>query len=136
MILKRKNINWSTVAFGIAILLLQTPFLPDTIQFQTHSVTTLGEVVKLNAGGFHPEVKFTTQTGEQISFAGSSTYRTDIGDRLEVRYLTNEPRLARLNQIGDIWAIEIFISAFAAIFIIGGVFGMRLRANWRGSNGA
>jgi hypothetical protein len=130
----RKKPNWLTVAFGAVMLLLQAPFLPESIQYQFFSVSAVGEVVRLNAGGFHPEVAFVTKSGERVSFAGSSAYRTEIGDRLEVHYREDEPRLARLNQIRDIWALEIFFTAFGSIFIVGGLFGMRLRTKWRDSN--
>lgn len=129
MKIKRPKPNWHTVAGGVAVLLLQTPFIPSAYEFQTQSVTAIGEVVRLNAGGFHPEVVFTTQSGERISIAGSSSYPTDVGDRIEVRYMPDTPKLAKINQIENIWGIEIYITAFSAIFIIGGLFGMRAYLN-------
>jgi hypothetical protein len=132
----RKRPNWLTVAVGILMLLLQAPFLPESIQYQFYSASAWGEVVRLNAGGFHPEVVFTTQAGERISFAGSSTFRTEVGDRLEVRYRPEEPRMAHLNQLRDIWAMELFFTGFGGILIIGGLFGMRLRMKGQGPDDA
>lgn len=129
MKIKRRKPNWSTFAAGIAILLSQIPFIPSAYEFQTKSITAVGEVVRLNAGGFHPEVVFTTQNGERISIAGSSSYSTEVGDRIEVRYMPDTPKLAKINQIENIWGIEIYITAFSAIFIIGGLFGMRTYMN-------
>lgn len=130
----RKRINWDTVIFGSAFFLLQVPFLPSTIEFRLFSIVTVGEVVKLNAGGFHPEIEFTTRDGERVSFAGSTTTRAEVGDRIEVRYRLDTPRLAEVNNLFSIWGFNIFLTVFSAIFVVGGLFGMQLRENWRGGS--
>ncbi|WP_162069039.1 MULTISPECIES: DUF3592 domain-containing protein [Burkholderiaceae] len=121
----RSKINWDTVIMGCAVFALQLPFLPSTLEFRLYSVVTWGTVVKLNAGGFHPEIEFTTSDGRRSSFAGSTTYRTEVGDRVEIRYRTTPYIEARVNNELSIWGMHTFITAFSAVFIIGGLYGMR-----------
>lgn len=131
----RKRINWDTVIFGSVIFALQLLFLPSTIEFRLLSIVAIGEVVKLNAGGFHPEIEFTTRDGKKVSFAGSTTNRTEVGDRIEVRYRIDEPRHAEVNQIFSLYGLH-FVPAFIGlVFMIGGMFGMKPDEGKRSTTG-
>jgi len=130
----RAKINWDAVIIGCAIFALQLPFLPSTLEFRLYSVVTWGEVVKLNAGGFHPEIEFTTNDGRRMSFPGSTTVRTEVGDRIEVRYRPSEPRDAMVNNVFSVWGTHVYITGFSLIFIIGGLYGMKPSSRGRGAD--
>ncbi|SAK54356.1 hypothetical protein AWB80_01977 [Caballeronia pedi] len=130
----RSKINWDAIFVGCFCFVLQLPFLPSTLEFRLYSVVTYGTVVKLNAGGFHPEIEFTTSDGERVSFAGSTTVHTEVGDRVEIRYRLKDPYGAEVNNELSVWGIHTFLTAMAALFIIGGLYGMPLSRNWRGGS--
>ncbi|WP_160174700.1 DUF3592 domain-containing protein [Caballeronia grimmiae] len=88
-----------SVFLGACVIAIAAQFTWFDIDFYLHSTVALGEVTKLNHGGYHPQIVFTTDTGERISFPGSSTYPVEVGDRLEVRYLRSTPhRGPKVNQ--------------------------------------
>ncbi|CAH2776046.1 MAG: hypothetical protein CPDRYMAC_0730 [uncultured Paraburkholderia sp.] len=99
MKLDPKRIEWVSVFIGICVIAIVSPFMWLDVNFYVHSTVTTGEVTKLNHGAYHPQVTFTTDTGERISFLGSSAYPVDVGNPLEVRYIRSAPHTGpRVNQ--------------------------------------
>ncbi|KAF1029172.1 MAG: hypothetical protein GAK40_00622 [Burkholderia plantarii] len=77
-----------------------------------HAATIVpGTVVKLNAGGSHPEIAFVTTAGERVSYAqGGWIWGMKVGDAVRVRYLPEAPSItARLDRIGATWASTLFL---------------------------
>lgn len=125
-----KRVEWVSVFIGLCILASFCPFLWLDVEFYFQSAVTVGEVTRLNHGAYHPEVAFTTSTGERISFPGSSTYPVEIGDRLEIRYLRSTPRTgAKVNQTFNLFA---FLPVLVGLGIV--VAGLRGKLVFFGSN--
>ncbi|MDR5762537.1 DUF3592 domain-containing protein [Caballeronia sp. LZ035] len=121
---RKKKTNWDSVMIGVVLFLPQLWVLPSTIEFQKKSIVTTGEVVRLNAGRFHPEVAFVTRDGEKRSFAGSTLQATEIGDQVEVRYTRDKPWDAQMNEVFSLWGLHIFWTAVTAGFVVFGIFGV------------
>jgi hypothetical protein len=114
-----KRIEWLTVLIGIGMLSIFGQFSYLELNFYVESTVTPGEVVKLNHGGYHPQVAFTTVTGERITFPGSTTYPVEVGDRLDVRYTSSDPHAGvrvdqRSNLIWDIAPLMLALSVIVA----------------------
>ena len=123
--LDSKRIDWFTVSVGILVLVFAATLAWIQLDFYVRSTVTLGEVTKLNAGGYHPQVEFTTEKGERISFPGSSSYPVEVGDRLEVRYLPSDPRAQpKVNQSSNL--LDFLPAVFGMVFVIAGLMGKSL----------
>ncbi|MCL4662501.1 DUF3592 domain-containing protein [Burkholderia multivorans] len=63
-------------------------------------------MVKLNAGGYHPEIEFVTKSGEHFSYpqGGILIAAMKVGQDVEVRYLPEQPiPTATVNTFRAIW---------------------------------
>lgn len=131
MRLEIKRINWLTIGIAVTILLSFGQFSLSNIRFFLRSTVTSGVVVKLNHGGYHPQVIFTTDKGERISFPGSSSYPVEIGDRLEVRYERSQPlKTAILNQKTQMFGGDVLMLVIVCTFTILGLRGKSLFDRW------
>ena len=94
-----KRFDWLTIGIGVAILAIVVQSAWLDVRFYLNSRVAIGEVVRLNHGGHHPQVEFNTADGQTIRFPAGSAHPVDVGDRLEVRYLPGNPRAGvRLNE--------------------------------------
>ncbi len=82
-----------------------------------------GTVVSLLAGGSHPDIEFTTSSGQKISYAqGGWIFGYRPGDRVRVLYDPLNPAgTACLESIGALWFAPLFLSTLGLFFLIGGV---------------
>ena len=116
--------DWLSVVCGIALFAIAGQLGSMRIDFYLHSTVTVGEVVKLNHGGYHPQVTFTASDGQRLSFAGSSTYPVEAGDRLEVRYRRDRPvGTAVLNQFQNIFDFALIPAIVGLVFVVMGMMG-------------
>ncbi|BCQ27820.1 DUF3592 domain-containing protein (plasmid) [Caballeronia sp. NK8] len=121
----KRRINWFSIFIGAVVLSFAVESEWYNLKFYARSTVTLGEVMELNAGRFHPRVEFMTDKGERLSFAGSSEYPVQVGDRLEVRYLRSDPHIGPVvNQMPNLFD---FLPAVIGIaFMIAGLLGVSL----------
>nr|WP_244849614.1 DUF3592 domain-containing protein [Caballeronia sp. SL2Y3] len=109
---------------------IQLSFLPNTIEFVRVSKVAFAEVVKLNAGGKHPEVAFTTSDGQRISVPTSSWFHSvDVGDKVEIRYDPRQPGNATMNTLFGVWSLHLFCGVPAMVLILSGLLGFP-RQGW------
>ncbi|MBR7992003.1 DUF3592 domain-containing protein [Burkholderia cenocepacia] len=137
-----QHIEWR-IAKGIVFTIVGTCMLigtalyaQSTREFLRTSVVVPGRVVKLNAGPHHPEITFTTLTGEQVEYAQGGAVSVEDGAMVEVRYAPNAPRTtARMNTFGAIWGDVLAFGVMGAVFFVGGVgqlrSGVRMWRSWR-----
>ncbi|MDR5838847.1 DUF3592 domain-containing protein [Caballeronia sp. LZ034LL] len=119
------RIDWVTVFLGVCLIAIFGQFTWMDIDFYLESTVTVGEVVKLNHGGYHPEVSFTTDKGVTVTFPGSSTYPVEVGDRLEVRYLRSAPGMQpKVNQTLNLF--DFMPLLFGVVVVISGLMGKSL----------
>ncbi|MDR5783636.1 DUF3592 domain-containing protein [Caballeronia sp. LZ065] len=131
---QKKKTNWDSVVIGVVLFLPQLWILPSTIEFQKKSIVTTGEVVRLNAGRFHPEVAFVTRDGEKRSFSGSTAQATEVGDRVEVRYRPANPSDAEMNELFSLWGLHIIWTGVTGAIVILGFLGVAPDSRRRAKN--
>lgn len=120
-----KRFNWFTIFAGVMVLIFAASLGWIQFDFYLHSTVTVGEVTKLNAGGYHPRVTFTTDKGEQVSFPGSSSHAVEVGDRVEVRYMRTQPLgTAQINQAANL--IDFMPAVVGIALVIAGLMGKSL----------
>lgn len=80
-------------------------------RFVAHSEVARGRVSRLNAGGSHPQITFTTLRGETISFPqGGLIAGYKPSDEVRVRYRAADPRLsACIESFGALWSAPIML---------------------------
>ncbi|MCW0082678.1 DUF3592 domain-containing protein [Burkholderia pseudomallei] len=107
---------------GIALIVTMLTY-QDTSNFLQTSSTALGKVVALNHGSSHPEIEFTTESGEKISYPqGGFIFGMSVGDVVRVRYLTVSPRpTARIDRFGSIWFWTLTAGMFSVVFLTIGI---------------
>jgi hypothetical protein len=93
------------IAIGIGLLVVAAFTARSNWEFLQTSIIVPGEVVRLNAGGSHPQIEFLTKAGEHISYPqGGMIYGMKVGDRVNVRYLPDTPsQSATVDKFGAVW---------------------------------
>jgi Protein of unknown function (DUF3592) len=79
-----------------------------------------GIVTKLNAGGAHPEIEFTTPDGQTVSYPqGGMIGGYEPGQHVRVLYLRDNPKLdPTLDVIGARYAFACFTGLMTAIGLV------------------
>jgi preprotein translocase subunit SecF len=68
---------------------------------------------------YAPRVRFTTADGQQVVFVSdtaSNPPEHEEGDRIDVRYRTNDPKDAVVDSVTGIWLGEIITGGLTAVF--------------------
>lgn len=77
---------------GIGLLGIAVNLTLDRRDFLARAQTADGIVSRLNAGGSHPEIAFTTGKGEKISYPqGGFIFGYEPGQPVRVYYLPEQP---------------------------------------------
>ena len=92
----------------------------STWSFLSRARPAAGEVVRLRAGGAHPEVRFVTDGGREVNYAQNGMiwgYRT--GDRVTVLYDPVDPaRDPVVRDAGAIWGFNVMNFLLGVVFIL------------------
>ena len=68
---------------------------------------------------YAPRVRFTTADGQEIVFlsgTASSPPSHEVGDRVDVRYRSNDPTDARIDSVTGVWLGAIITGGIALLF--------------------
>ncbi|VWB54630.1 hypothetical protein BLA23254_02498 [Burkholderia lata] len=120
----------SAIAIGVSLLIASAINAQSTREFLKTSILVPGFVVKLDAGGYHPEIQFTTRTGQQISYRqGGIVTKVELGQRVEVRYQADDPDgSATMNVFAAIWDSTIVFTSIGVVAIVCGIMNLPSRA--------
>lgn len=102
---------------GIMILLGSVIWVVMNYQFASRAASAKGTVIKLSAGGSHPEIRFTTADGKVVEYSQSGLifgYRE--GDEVEVLYDPDTPQKASLSTFGAMWGFPLLGFVLGACF--------------------
>ena len=92
-------------------------------QFIKNAATAKGVVVKLNAGGSHPEIKFTTNDGKIIEYPqGGLISGYNTGDEVTVLYDSQNPHNAVINDFGALWGFSLLAFVLGVSVVCVGMF--------------
>lgn len=106
-----------------ALLLIGATFnAVGVIRFVRSAVAADGRVSKLNAGGSHPQIEFTTGEGERVSYPqGGLIFGFKPNDRVTVLYdVTNPRRTATVDRFGALWFWSLMLASLGLAAIWGG----------------
>ncbi len=108
---------------GAALLIAAVIAAMGVQRFRDAAARADGVVERLNAGGSHPQIRFTTMAGDVVSYAqGGLIFGYRAGDRVRVMYRPDRPQAtARLDQFGAMWAMPLLLGFLGAGFSIGGM---------------
>ncbi|MFM0287483.1 DUF3592 domain-containing protein [Paraburkholderia megapolitana] len=111
------------LVIGIGLLIAAAISVQSTREFLQTSIVVPGRVVRLNAGGYHPQIEFVTKAGEPVSYPqGGITTRMNVGDQPEVRYLPDNPiPTATITTFEAIWGNTIFFTVLGIGFLVSGL---------------
>ncbi|WP_033046277.1 MULTISPECIES: DUF3592 domain-containing protein [Pseudomonas] len=108
---------------GIGLLGIALNLTLDRRDFLTHAQTADGSVSHLNAGGSHPEIAFTTGTGENISYPqGGLIFGYQQGQSVRVHYLPEQPAgTAVVDDAGALWGPSGLLGCLGLLFTFAGL---------------
>lgn len=86
------------VCVGIFMMCAAIAWATTVLQFTNTAASAQGAVTKLNAGGSHPQVQFTTQKGEVIEYPQNGLiFGYQVGDEVRVLYQPKHPQGATID---------------------------------------
>ncbi len=105
---------------GLALMVSAVCWAVSTFHFVARAASAPGLVVKLNGGGAHPEVRFTTAAGGTIEYPqGGMIWGCRAGDRVEVLYEPENPTgSAVINRPGALWGFVAMDFTLGAGFVL------------------
>ncbi|GAA3724333.1 hypothetical protein GCM10022268_35550 [Sphingomonas cynarae] len=108
---------------GAALLIAAAIAAMGVQRFRDAAARADGVVERLNAGGSHPQIRFTTMAGDVVSYAqGGLIFGYRTGDSVRVMYRPDRPQAtARLDQFGAMWAMPLLLGFLGAGFSLGGM---------------
>ena len=111
---------------GLALMVGAVCWAVSAWAFVARAAAAPGLVIRLNAGGAHPEVSFTTAAGQVIDYPqGGMIWGYRVGDKVEVLYEPDNPAgSAVLNQSGALWGFV------AMDFLLGAGFVLMAQLAW------
>jgi Protein of unknown function (DUF3592) len=88
-------------------------------RFSTGAASADGVVIKLNAGGSHPQIQFTTADNKVIEYPqGGLISGYKIGDKVRVLYDKNNPSRAEIDSFGALWGFTVIFIFMSILFIL------------------
>jgi hypothetical protein len=115
---------------GVVLLLGASIEALMTHRFITLASRAEGEVVRLNAGGAHPVVRFAPAGKAVIEFSTSGYINYAVGDRVTVLYLKDaqDPSMtwAKIDTPGALWFEEIHLVGLGAAMTLAGLYNRHL----------
>lgn len=121
----KRRYNYFALLIGGVFLVITIGVVLDRIDFYRTSVVGEATVVRLNAGGNHPEIAFTALDGREYETPASSWWSVEQGQKVAVRYDPSEPRMTVvIDTFADIWWWTFFLAIPAVLFLEGGLTGM------------
>jgi hypothetical protein len=111
---------------GVGLLLGAIAAAISTQSFINTASRTEGKVVKLYAGGAHPEIRFIPAGETAIEFSGHGFINYAVGDKVSVLYRKDSQRPAgyetQIDTPGALWSSTVMFTYLGTGFVIGGLY--------------
>ncbi len=102
----------------------------STVSFNRRALHARGTVIRLNAGGSHPEIQFKTRSGQTIEYPQGGMIAGYVpGQQVPVLYDPDRPQSVTLNTFGAQWGFTVVTFVMGLVFTAAGL--SILRANIR-----
>jgi len=103
---------------GVIIVIAAVSWGISNRQFISRAETAKGTVIKLNAGGSHPEIKFTTKDGKEVEYPqGGLIFGYQVGDEVTVHYDSQNPRNCVIDSFGALWGFPLLAFILGVCFL-------------------
>ncbi|MEM9091416.1 MAG: DUF3592 domain-containing protein [Cyanobacteria bacterium P01_F01_bin.53] len=112
---------------GAGLLLIAVVSTAFTYRFINMASRAEGKVVKLNAGGAHPVIRFVpVGEEEEVEFSGSGFINYSVDDKVSVLYLKDAQNPSgfqtNIDTPGALWAAPLGFTWIGMGFVIGGLY--------------
>jgi hypothetical protein len=123
--LKVKAMVFLVVGTGLLVAAIATGMAKR--EFIHRAQSAVGVVSRLNAGGSHPEIEFTTALGQKISYPqGGFIFGYRPGQEVRVLYSSDNPeQTACVASFGALWFVPLLLFCLGLGLIVGGVASLR-----------
>lgn len=116
------------VCVGVVVALISLFQLTSAWQLGQHGLRARGEVVALNAGPAHPEVRFTTSSGATVSYPQGGLVSLHVGEQVTVLYDAEDPRRdAVVDTFAARYGFALLDTLLAVVFLGVGLVDLRRR---------
>ena len=121
--------NGALIVVAILVMGSATASGMGTWRWLQRTTVAPGRVTRLNAGGSHPQIEFTTASGQKVDYAqGGLTGQWRVGDVVQVRYDPAVPDHAPCVDLTTaIWTVPIGL-LFAGMVATGAL--IAVSAGW------
>ena len=112
---------------GVGLMISALCWAVSTWHFVARAASAPGSVVKLNAGGSHPQVRFATAAGKVIEYPqGGMIWGYRAGDKVDVLYDPQDPTTDPvIDTPGALWGFT------TMDFLLGAAFAVVAQLAWR-----
>ncbi|OWP51089.1 DUF3592 domain-containing protein [Pseudomonas nitroreducens] len=103
---------------GLVCLAIVAYEVVDRVQFLRNARVADGQVESLNAGGSHPQVAFTTDGGQRISYPQNGLiFGYQQGQSVRVLYLPERAQASAIvDDFGALWGMTALLGLLGAAF--------------------
>jgi hypothetical protein len=115
------------LAAGIALAIAAATAGSSRLAFARSASRASGTVLRLNAGGSHPEIEFATESGERLSYPqGGLIFGYRAGEEVSVLYDPENPAsTACVDAFGALWFAPLLMLFLGSALCSGGVAALR-----------
>ncbi|SIT38697.1 conserved exported hypothetical protein [Paraburkholderia piptadeniae] len=116
--------NYFALLIGLCLSVGAAFYVYSVIEFCLSSVVVTGKVVRLNAGGHHPQIAFDAKDGRHFERPTGTTWSYEAGQVVPIRYSPDDPDgSAMIDSAIDLWRWPLFVVFLAAAFVTSGLRG-------------
>ncbi len=110
-------------SLGAVLLALAVVRGIATRRFTSGAAAADGTVLRLLAGGSHPEIGFVTQNNQEVKYAqGGFIFGYKVGDQVRVLYAPADPgKTVCVDRFGALWFTPVLLGVLSILFIAGGL---------------
>jgi hypothetical protein len=114
--------RFALILIGVALLVVGGVIGASVRSFLRTATAADGVVARLNAGGSHPQIEFTTAAGRRVSYPqGGFISGYKPGDKVRVLYRDEAPeQTARLDSFGALWFAPLLLGLLGLGFVAAG----------------
>jgi hypothetical protein len=103
---------------GICLLMASIVWGVLIWRFTMSAAMADGVVIKLNQGGSHPEIQFTTADNKVVDYPqGGMISGYKVGDKVRVLYDKENTARAEIDSFGALWGFQLAGMVISLIFI-------------------
>ncbi|MBK5142975.1 DUF3592 domain-containing protein [Budviciaceae bacterium BWR-B9] len=113
---------WIFTLTGLLLLSLAGYVGYSAYSLEGNGTKTTGTIIALN--GTHPVVRFVTEEGERVTFEssfGSSSYKEQLGNDIDVVYRPDAPQQAELGGFFSQYLVPIILGIMGLVFTLIGI---------------